>query len=115
MKDKEKQINEMANIIDDNHGFIVSSVETAIALYKAGYRKLPEDYEKYCFVKISRCNGKDKRSLTDSDVFELLNIVAKDTKKETAEKIMVLRGYITKQFHKYHEYDFQDVLGCIHL
>lgn len=36
---KEKQIDEMAKIIDDNHGFIVSSVETAEALYNAGYRK----------------------------------------------------------------------------
>lgn len=43
MKDKEKQINEMAKIIDDNHGFIVSSVETAQSLYNAGYRKIPED------------------------------------------------------------------------
>ena len=36
---KEKQIEEMARIIDDNHGFIVSSVETAEKLYNAGYRK----------------------------------------------------------------------------
>ena len=36
---REKQIEEMAKIIDDNHGFIVSSVETAEALYNAGYRK----------------------------------------------------------------------------
>ena len=34
-----EQIDEMAKIIDDNHGFIVSSVETAEALYNAGYRK----------------------------------------------------------------------------
>jgi len=39
---KEKQIDEMAKIIDDNHGFIVSSVETAEALYNAGYRKQSE-------------------------------------------------------------------------
>lgn len=36
---KDKQIDEMARIIDDNHGFIVSSVETAEKLYTAGYRK----------------------------------------------------------------------------
>lgn len=36
---KEQIIDEMARIIDDNHGFIVSSVETAEALYNAGYRK----------------------------------------------------------------------------
>ena len=40
--DKEKQIDEMARIIDDNHGFIVSSVETAKVLYNAGYRKQRE-------------------------------------------------------------------------
>ena len=39
---KEKQIDEMARIIDNNHGFIVSSVETAEALYNAGYRKQKE-------------------------------------------------------------------------
>ena len=39
---REKQIDEMARIIDDNHGFIVSSVETAKALYNAGYRKQSE-------------------------------------------------------------------------
>ena len=39
---REKQIEEMARIIDDNHGFIVSSVETAEALYNAGYRKQSE-------------------------------------------------------------------------
>lgn len=38
----EKQIDEIARIIDDNHGFIVSSVETAKALYSAGYRKQSE-------------------------------------------------------------------------
>lgn len=37
---KEQIIDEMARIIDDNHGFIVSSVETAEALYNAGYRKV---------------------------------------------------------------------------
>jgi rubrerythrin len=37
-----EQIEEMARIIDDNHGFIVSSVETAEALYNAGYRKQKE-------------------------------------------------------------------------
>lgn len=40
---KEKQINEMTKIIDDNHGFIVSSLETAKALYNAGYRKQNKD------------------------------------------------------------------------
>jgi rubrerythrin len=39
----EKQaIDEMAKIIDDNHGFVVSSVLTAINLYNAGYRKQSE-------------------------------------------------------------------------
>ena len=38
-----QQIEEMAKIIDDNHGFIVSSVETAEALYSAGYRKQSEN------------------------------------------------------------------------
>lgn len=42
-EERHKQINEMAKIIDDNHGFIVSSVETAQSLYNAGYRKIPED------------------------------------------------------------------------
>lgn len=36
---REKQIDEVAKIIDDNHGFIVSSTETAEALYNAGYHK----------------------------------------------------------------------------
>ena len=40
---REKQIDEMAKIIDDNHGFIVSSVETAKVLYNAGYRKQSEN------------------------------------------------------------------------
>lgn len=39
---RDKQIDEMAKIVDDNHGFIVSSVETAILLYNAGYRKSEE-------------------------------------------------------------------------
>ena len=39
---REEQIEEMARIIDDNHGFIVSSLETANALYNAGYRKRSE-------------------------------------------------------------------------
>lgn len=39
ISNEKKQIDEMAKIIDDNHGFIVSSVETAKALYNAGYRK----------------------------------------------------------------------------
>jgi hypothetical protein len=34
-----EQIDEMAKIIDDNHGFLVSSVETAKSLYNAGYQK----------------------------------------------------------------------------
>lgn len=37
-----REINEMVRIIDDNHGFIVSSVETAKALYEQGYRKQNE-------------------------------------------------------------------------
>jgi rubrerythrin len=35
-----EQINEMAVIIDDNHGFVVSSVNTAKSLYSKGYRKV---------------------------------------------------------------------------
>ena len=51
--EKEKQISEMARIIDDNHGFIVSSVETAEVLYNAGYRKTIMCCEcKYCEVVI---------------------------------------------------------------
>ena len=42
---KDKQIDEMARIIDDNLGFIVSSVETAEALYNKGYRKASEIFE----------------------------------------------------------------------
>ena len=41
---REKQIEEMARIIDDNHGFIVSSVETAEAIYNAGYRKQKDHF-----------------------------------------------------------------------
>ena len=36
------EIDEMARIIDNNHGFIVSSVKTAKALYEQGYRKQSE-------------------------------------------------------------------------
>lgn len=42
VKSESEQIDEMAKIIDDNHGFIVSSLETANALYNAGYRKQSE-------------------------------------------------------------------------
>ena len=62
---KEKQIEEMARIIDDNHGFIVSSVETAEALYNADYRKQSvgewrEDVIAFCNV-CSLCKAKVDR------------------------------------------------------
>ena len=50
---RDKQIDEMAKIIDDNHGFIVSSVETAEALYNAGYRKA-SDLAEEIFAEIEK-------------------------------------------------------------
>ena len=50
---REKQIEDMARIIDDNHGFIVSSVETAEALYTAGYRKA-SDVAREIFEEIEK-------------------------------------------------------------
>ena len=53
-----EQIEEMAKIIDDNHGFIVSSVETAEALYTAGYRKA-EDVAAEIFAEIEKIIEKE--------------------------------------------------------
>ena len=52
-RDKQTEIDEMAIIIDDNHGFIVSSVETAKALYNAGYRKA-SDVAREIFAEIEK-------------------------------------------------------------
>jgi hypothetical protein len=53
--EREKQIEEMAKIIDDNHGFIVSSVETAEHLYNAGYRKKMQGECEYCKTGEEKC------------------------------------------------------------
>ena len=50
----DEQIDEMAKIIEDNHGFIVSSVETAEALYNIGYRKSSE-VAREIFEEIESC------------------------------------------------------------
>lgn len=47
VKAESEQIDEMAKIIDANHGFIVSSLETAKALYNADYRKQSEAVKEF--------------------------------------------------------------------
>lgn len=65
---EQNQINEMSRIIDNNHGFIVSSVEAAQALYNTDYRKqsewisieerLPENEERVLVYINSKLYGK---------------------------------------------------------
>ena len=66
---RDKQIEEMAKIIDDNHGFIVSSVETAESLYESGYRKIYDDHERQCTCYALGCQ------------------MAEELKREVAEEI----------------------------
>lgn len=66
----DKQIEEMAEIMYGVEAFELEPL--AEALYTAGYRKIPELPQ--------------DTVLTVDDIAELLTIVARDTRKETAEK-----------------------------
>lgn len=92
-----KMIEEMAKIIDNNHGFIVSSVETAQALYNAGYRKIPEgavvltaeQFSDYLTLKSSHKNAVERCEKLQSDNERLYKNIGKFkdiVRKEMAEK-----------------------------
>ncbi len=83
---EEKQIEEMARIIDDNHGFIVSSVETAKALYNAGYRKQSKNT-----VEVVRCKD-----------CEYHHWEQEPCHGKTIHKCSVLNSEVFKDFYCYH-------------
>ena len=89
------------------------------ALYEQGYRKIDKDSvvipkEISCYeniekrVRTFRLDG-NKVDFTNEQIMALTQILhfkekqENEIRKETAEKILLLRGYITKKFHKYHE------------
>ena len=108
---EQEQIDEMGKVMPekikdplDNSRYIIfgKSLRREIAriYYNAGYRKLPEDS-----VVLSREEyekGIIERESMRNQITELFND-REQACKETAEKILLLRGYITKQFHKYHD------------
>ena len=82
---KEKQIEEMAKIIDDNHGFIVSSVETAEALYNAGYRKA-SDTAREIFEEIKSCKWSETQYGAKMLCFEINSEKYAKLKKKYTEE-----------------------------
>ena len=91
----------------------------AFYLYEnLGYRKLPEDsvvlsseeYEQLKRLKTENNRLYDIKFDLENQLiekgwldYEGADKIEERVRKETAEKFMVLRRYITKQFHKYHE------------
>jgi phytoene/squalene synthetase len=106
--DKQKQIEEMAKVIKADYKdkewidvtccipqvtsyyaeCLGGAIDCAEALYNAGYRKIPELPK--------------ETVLTADDIAELLTIVARDTRKETAEKFAEM-AY--KRFIKLYQYN----------
>jgi hypothetical protein len=91
MNEKE-MIEEMAKIIDNNHGFIVSSVETAQAIYNADYRKIPEgsvvlSKEEYADLQISKDFNYGYHEGTKNMEAYYENIRIPEARKETAQEI----------------------------
>lgn len=89
--DKQKQIDEMARTLTTCErnscvgcGRECIDYRMAKALYNAGYRKIPELPQ--------------DTVLTVDDIAELLTIVARDTRKETARKF-------AKRLKEMHDYD----------
>lgn len=97
MKFKVKQINEMARSIDDNHGFIVSSVETAQAVYNVGYRKIDKDS-----VVLSR--KEYKHYLYLKDLFDLVKNNSLDIVRIPRKKYSRLLSSITRYKNSYLRY-----------
>lgn len=77
----DKQIDEMAKIIDDNHGFIVSSVETAEALYNIGYRKSSE-VAREIFAEIESCKWSETQYGDQMLCFEINSAKYAELKKK---------------------------------
>ena len=95
MKDKEKQIEEMAK---DYYGYSIDLEDdckfVAEEMYNKGYRKLPEDSvvlsrEEYENKKIIvEMSGGHKLKLTIGKFGEMSKVLEEYTRKETAEKIL---------------------------
>lgn len=83
-KPKEVQDKDIADFIKDIN-YIRSYLQNSVVLSR-------EEYEK----------GIIERESMRNQITELFND-REQACKETAEKILLLRGYITKQFHKYHD------------
>lgn len=92
---RKQEIEEMVKIIQKAVGGCSEHWAKLIAeeLHKNRYRKTP----------------KEKTILTNSDVGELLNIVAKDTRKETAEKFAKMLKSLVAERNCNEDYDWEDV------
>lgn len=90
--DKDKIIEEMAKVLSDR---IINKTWRAEKVAKEFYKiAVPEDS-----VVLSR----EEWECLHNDYAKALYNARQNERKETAENFMFLRGYITKQFHRYHE------------
>ena len=121
---KECKLNTVGNCNDcefnvpENDGIHCQNYLVSKILAQLNYRKLPKDARVFIptdeqYIMLSKEEYKKLNTIkaffetygtiSTKDLYDCAQEFKEGTVKETAEKFMVLRGYITKQFHKYHE------------